>query len=87
MKEVLKNYLIKKRMEKVIYDWKMTEDPSRDGNIRVNIKINFNDNIYGVVINVPKFNNPEVGLTHLKNILKKEMLNISQECIDKGLEV
>lgn len=83
MKEVLKNYLIKKRMERVIYDWEMTEDPSRDGNIRVKIKVNFNDTICGIVVNVPKFSNTEIGLTWFKNILKKEM----KKYLDRELEV
>ena len=87
MKETLKNYLIEKRMEKVIYDWKITEDPSRDGNIRVEIKVNLNDIIYGIVVNVPKFSNTEIGLNWFKNILKMEMMDIFQKYLDKELEV
>lgn len=88
MKETLKNYLIKKRMENgCIYNWEMTEDPSRDGNIRVKIKVNFNDNIYGIIVNVPKFSNPEIGLTWFKNILKKEIMDLFQKYIDEKLEV
>lgn len=87
MKEVLKNYLIKKRMERVIYNWEMTEDPSRDGNIRVEIKVNFNDNIYGIVVNVPKFNNTVVGLNWFQNVMKKGMIDMFQKYLDKWLEV
>lgn len=87
MKEVLKDYLIKKRMEKVIYNWEMTEDPSRDGNIRVKIKVNFNGTIYGIVVDVSKFYNNEIGLIVFKNILKKEMMDIFQKYIDGSLEV
>ena len=87
MKETLKNYLIKKRMEKVIYNWEMTEDPSRDGNIRVEIKVNFNDNIYGIVVNVPKFSNTVVGLNWFQNVMKKGMIDMFQKYLDKWLEV
>ena len=74
-------------MEKVIYNWEMTEDPSRDGNIRVKIKVNFNDTIYGIVINVPKFSNTEIGLNWFKKVLKKNMFDITQEYLDRELEV
>ena len=90
MKEVLKNYLNRKKMEKVIYDWEMTEDPSRDGTIRVKIRMNLNNTSYDIVINVPKFCNTEIGLNWFKNILKKNMLDITQkylDYLDKGLEV
>ena len=87
MKEVLKNYLIKKRMERVIYNWEMTEDPSRDGTIRVKIRMNINNTSYDIVINVPKFSNTEIGLNWFKRVLKKNMFDITQEYIDKGLEV
>ena len=87
MKEVLKNYLIKKRMERVIYNWEMTEDPSRDGNIRVEIKVNFNDNIYGIVVNVQKFSNTVVGLNWFQNVMKKGMIDMFQKYLDKWLEV
>ena len=87
MKEVLKNYLTKKRMEKVIYDWEMTEDPGIDGAIRVEIKVNFNDTIYGIVVNVPKFSNTVIGLNWFKNVMKKRMVDMFQKYLDKGLEV
>ena len=86
MKEVLKNYLTKKRMEKVIYDWEMTEDPSRDGTIKVKIRMNINNTSYDIVIDVPKFCNTEIGLKWFKNMLKsmlRGIFDITQESIDK----
>lgn len=87
MKEVLKDYLIKKRMEKVIYSWEIMEDPSRDGSFRVKIRMNFNNTSHGIVINVPKFCNTEIGLTWFKKVLKKEMVDMFQKYIDRWLEV
>ena len=87
MKEVLKNYLNKKRMERVIYNWEMTEDPSRDGTIKVKIRMNINNTNYDIVINVPKFSNTVVGLNWFQNVMKKGMIDMFQKYLDKWLEV
>lgn len=87
LKRDLMEYLDRLEEKEVIQSWEMTEDPSRDGSFMVRLRFSQDIANIGVVVNVPKFSSPEIGLTWFKRNLKREVMNCIESDLNGMLEV